>query len=287
MSSGGQNTSTPPGSSTSRLAEWRQGDYTLSAEDFLVTDAWTEDGPQVEAIPVIGLVVITQTCDIVNVVPGKEYVTVCPLVELDAKVYESIRKGRSPAGAVLEHPPAANVVVDLGRMMSLHKSLLIRFERQDGFSTDDARMRFAETLERKHGRFAFPDAFNDQILAKLRDRVLGAHGKSDSDPGRTYRSIQAARVSALPNWDAKSVTVTFHFVLEPEGRREASRDLISRTLDDHFNRLSWPTGFMAAIPPYTLETLEEMSAAQWTQTQPVDWNFISWAGTILSCGEQV
>ncbi len=285
MFSAEQCSSVNPGNAVSALTVWRQGDYTLSVEEFLVTDAWSDDGPQVDAVPVIGLVVITQTCDIVNDVPGKEYVTVCPLVELDAKVYESIRKGRSPAGAVLEHPPKPNVVVDLGRMMSLHKSLLIRFERRDGFSTDDGRMRFAETIERKHGRFAFPDVFNDQILSKLRDRSLGAHGKSDSDPGKSYRSIQTVRVSAQPNWDAQDVTVTFHFVLEPEGRREVSRDVISRTLDDHFRRLSWPTGFMAAIPPYTLETLEEMSAAQWTQTQPVDWNFISWAGTILPRGE--
>ncbi len=256
------------------LSAWRQGDYTLSVSEFLVADEWNEDGLQVSADSVKGLVVITQTCDIVNEAPGKECVVVCPLVEITPRNYEDICKGRSPSGAVLECPPYPNVVVDLGRMMSLHKSVFKRFERRDGFTTDIGRTRFAEALERKHGRFAFPDAFNDNILGKLRDRVLAAH-KRDSDHGKAYRSIQTTRVSAKPNWDAAEVSVTFHFVLEQKDRRQASREQICRTLDEHLGKLIWPPAFSPASPAYTLATMEEMTAAQWTMSQQVDWNFVS------------
>ena len=267
------------------LGQWRQGDYSLAVTDFVLVDELVEDGgPQLDARAetVPGLVVVTQTCDIVNAVPGKEYVVVCPLKELTEQAIEDVRKGRSPAAAMLEHPPQPNLVVDLGRMMSVHKSVLARLERRAGFSSDEGRARFAEALERKHGRFAFPDAFNDHVLAKLRKRIVEAHGKTTSENGKAYRSIQTVRVSATPHWEAPDIEVTFHFILVPEGGREATRAQIAKTLDDHLSKIAWPPGIRAAKPLYIMTTMEEMTAAAWTQSQPIDWDFISSAGKVVA-----
>jgi hypothetical protein len=268
-----------------KLSQWRQGDYSLTLAEILTVDGLIEeDGilPDVAAAAVPGLVVVTQTCDIVNAVPGKDYVVVCPLKMMTEQALEDVRKGRSPAAAVLEHPPQPNLVVDLGRMMSIHKSVLARMERRDGFSTDAGRTRFAEALERKHGRFAFPDSFNDHVLAKLRDRILGAHGKPTSENGKAYRSIQTARVTAAPHWEAPDLEVTFHFILVPEDEREATRAQIAKTLDDHLGKITWPSGIRAAKPLYIMTTMEEMTAATWTQSQPIDWDFISSAGRVVA-----
>ena len=182
----------------SALAAWRQGDYTLSVLEFLVADGWNGTELDAGAEPVQGLVVVTQTCDIVNLAPGKEYVVACPLVELNAKSIEDVRNGRSPVAAVLENPPQPNVVVDLGRMMSIHKSVLARLHRQEGLVTDEGRARFSEALQREarplrssptHLTTTFYRNFAPNSPVLTEDRLN--HGKA-------YRSIRTARVTAIP-----------------------------------------------------------------------------------------
>ena len=104
----------------------------------------------------IGLAVVTQTCDIVNITPGKESVVVCPLREVSRAQSANIFAGRTPGAAVLEHPPAEDVVVDLNRMMSLRKEVLVGLKRQVGFTSDAARARFAESFQRNMGASRFP-----------------------------------------------------------------------------------------------------------------------------------
>src|SRR3954463_13249239 len=212
-----------------RLQEWRQGDYVLAPRQFVEIEG-VEDGDLVPvADAVIGLAVVTQTCDIVNITPGKESVVVCPLREVSRAQSANIFAGRTPGAAVLEHPPAEDVVVDLNRMMSLRKEVLVGLKRQVGFTSDAARARFAESLQRKHGRFAFPDAFNEHVLGPLKDRIATSHDK-DSEHGKAYRSIQTTRVRAAPNWEADAVTVGFYFILEDEDQRVATRDKIAETI---------------------------------------------------------
>ena len=105
-------------------------------------------------------------------------------------------------------------------------------ERPTGFSTDEGRSRFAEALGRKHDRFAFPDTFNDHVLAKLRKWIVEAHGKVTSENGKAYRSIQIGRVTANPHREAPDLVATFHFILVPKDEREVTRTQIAKTLDD-------------------------------------------------------
>jgi hypothetical protein len=76
------------------LGQWRQGDYSLAVTDFVLVDELVEDGgPQLDARAetVPGLVVVTQTCDIVNAVLGKDYVVVSPLRELTQQAIEDVQ----------------------------------------------------------------------------------------------------------------------------------------------------------------------------------------------------
>jgi hypothetical protein len=159
-------------------------------------------------------------------------------------------------------------------MMTLHKSVLAGFERKEGFKCDRRRIQFADALSRKHGRFAFPTEFNDSVLAPLRDRVMRAH-KKDSDQGAVYRSILSTRAVASPSWSSAEVKVGFRYVVAPEEDREAERPMIAAIISEHLGKIKWPKGFSAEDPPFVLQTMDEMTAQEWVDSQEIDWQFIS------------
>lgn len=261
------------------LQDWRQGDCTLALSKFAVVDGVDSEGYLLAGNDdVEGAVVVSQTCDIVTLGPGKECVVVCPLVKCTDQQLAEFASGRTPRAALLEHPPKPNLVVDLNRMMTLEKALLVKFDRHAGFSTDEARVGFADALQRKHGRFAFPDAFNDHILDDLRNRIAKAHKSEGSENGKAYRSIRATRVRAAPHWEAPDVKVFFRFVLHDQSAREASLDQIAKTIEGHLDALKWPPGFSKDGDGYELVTMDDMTARHWVESQPVDWDFISSRG---------
>jgi hypothetical protein len=90
------------------LSEWRQGDSVLGEQwfvhrldkSFAVTDAGraaAEEDADLAEQQVPGLVVVTQTCDVVRSCTERPYVEVCPLVVVDGERLRQIEKGRRPA----------------------------------------------------------------------------------------------------------------------------------------------------------------------------------------------
>lgn len=256
------------------LLAWQQGDYSLDIPQVLLATAY-ENGDLVPgAGDAIGLAVVSQSCDIVNWGAGREFVAVAPLVEASETLVSNATRGTSPAFAALATPPAPNVVVDLGQVMSLHKSVLAELERKAGFESDESRARFADAIARKYGRFAFPDAFAGGVLAPLRKKLLKGHGK-DSTQGRAYASIVTVRVAAVPAWDCGNAAVGFRFVLPRKDRLQETRAVVAGVVAKLLEGIAWPPGFRPQDPPFTLMTTDEMSATDWLESQEVDWNFIS------------
>lgn len=182
-----------------RLRDWQQGDFALELTQVLVVDSVDNDGNLLpSAGDAIGLAVISQTCDIVNWGAGREWIVVAPLIEATEITFLNAQRGTTPAMAVLENPPSANVVVDLTQAMTIHKSLLAGLSRVSGFQSDPGRTRFADAISRKYGRFAFPDAFAENVLGAIRTRMHKTHGK-DSDRGRTFAGCDSIRVAASPS----------------------------------------------------------------------------------------
>jgi hypothetical protein len=160
-------------------------------------------------------------------------------------------------------------------MMSIRKEVLAKLERHVGITSDPWRVRFAEALERKHGRFAFPDKFNKHVLSPLKKKIERCHGKSESENGKAYRSIRTTRVRGTPSWESCAVVVGFHFVLEDEQRRTTTRDQVAQVLAVHLLEIKWPEGFTPESPPFVLQTMDEMTAREWADSYPIDWEFIS------------
>lgn len=256
------------------LLAWRQGDYSLGISQVLLAAAFEEGDLVPTAGDAVGLACISQTCDIVNWGAGREYVAVAPLVTASETLLSNARRGTSPAFAILENPPAPDVVVDLGQVMSIHKSVLASLERKEGFSSDQNRVRFSDAIARKYGRFAFPDAFAEGVLAPLRAKLQKGHGKA-SVPGRAYTSVDSVRVVAAPNWDSETATIGFRFILAPLERLREPRDTIAGVVTNLLDGIVWPTGFTPMEPLFTLMTTDEMSASDWIESQEIDWGFIS------------
>jgi hypothetical protein len=158
--------------------------------------------------------------------------------------------------------------------MSLHKSVLAGLDRKEGFGSDESRARFADAIARKYGRFAFPDAFAEGVLAPLRKRLQKGHGK-DSKQGRAYASIDSVSDVAIPAWECGDAAVGFRFVLAAPERLQEPRDVVAGMVAKLLQGIAWPEGFRPQDPPFTFMTTDEMSATDWLESQEVDWNFIS------------
>jgi hypothetical protein len=190
------------------LGEWRQGDLALEERWFVhVADvghplseaAAQADGDGIQSVTseVAGLVVVTQTCDIVRSCAVRPYVEVSPLVQISKTDFHQIRRGRRPAFATMNSLEKASLVADLDRVMTVEKSIVSRWKRTPGCSDDADCRKFAQALARKRVRFAFPDDFT-LLLGKLQSRLVDKHEKNTAE-GRALRALREIRVQASPS----------------------------------------------------------------------------------------
>lgn len=207
------------------LRSWRQGDYTLDAREF--PTMFVNEHGSMDVAWVEGWVVLTQTCDIVNFAEGRDLVAVAPLVKAKLGLMQAVAKGTTPAAAQLENSPGENLVVDLTKLCAVQKKALAGMRRAIGFSSDETRCTFAHTLERRYGRFAFPDALSDGPVIAIRNQSKDKH-KRNSDSGRVYRSLRCIRVSASPDFNTRGAEIQFIAVLDEEARLEATTTEIKK-----------------------------------------------------------
>ncbi len=262
------------------LKEWRQGDIALEESWFVhVGDgalplseaaAQAESGTQALTSEVVGLVVVTQTCDIVRSCVTRPFIEVAPLVRVSEVDLHQVKRGRKPSHAALPALVSDLLVADLDRIMTVEKSIAASWKRTPGFTRDaDARV-FAQALARKRVRFAFPDEFT--ALAKKVQARLGDKHDKHTDEGRGLRALREIRVQASPSWDAASVEIFFWFVRDEgdvtfEGKSWA--DLLRDWL-----KLVPATGRFTSIDGQ-VATLQEMTAEDYVDSDPLDLDHLS------------
>lgn len=260
-----------------RLLQWRQGDYALDVGGFLFADV-AENGGAFDAREaddeVAGLVVISQTCDIIRLTDDKRFVAVSPLVRRESKHWKEIANGRFPSLTTLEHPPAEGMFVDLARIMSVSKPLMAAWERREGFTATERAIRFAAAIERKMGRFAFPDDF-DKATKPFQERVRERHNRPDSPVGKIYRSIDQFRFFATPHWEADAVEVTMLAVLHPKDKRVATDEAICAELDSVCKGVTWPPQYCWSAPAFYSATAEDLRGADILNSQLADFEYLS------------
>ena len=263
------------------LSEWRQGDLALDESWFIhagdpslpLSEAAAlaeEKGIQALTSEVEGLVVVTQTCDIVRSCTNRPYVEVVPLVRVSDKERLIIQRGHRPAYAPLPAMQERHLVADFDRVMTVEKSIVAGWVRTPGCTSDvDSRM-FALALARKRARFAFPDDFT-ALVRKLHSRLVDKHDKR-TDEGRALRALREIRVQATPAWDAQAVSIFLWFIrsskqVDFEGKNWA--DLLKYWL------ALVPTSGRYSVVEGQVVALEDMTAAEHVDSDPLDLDYLS------------
>lgn len=212
---------------------WRQGDVTLDAnlefahladlrrplapqaiEVAAGLGAGVPQTPDFVSSPVVGFVVLSQTCDIVREMDKRPYVEVAPLIPADPAELDQIRKQKAPNRAYIPGIADRGLVVDLDRTMTIEKPVLSHWTRIEGCRTRDEIVDLQTALKRKRGRFAFPDDF-EKAVQKLQKRLSDRAGKQSRE-GIYVDALTEVRVRAEPHWEAQNVSLEFWFVKDSD-----------------------------------------------------------------------
>jgi len=263
------------------LQEWGQGDCVLGQQWFihrfdpelpLTKQGADLAGQSVEFAesPVSGLVVLTQTCDIVRKSLDRPFIEVAPIVEVLEHHVHDIERGRRPQYAIIPSLRKSRLVADLDRTMTVEKAVVAKWSRTPGCHTDTERRRFAQALARKRVRFAFPDDFT-ALAERLTSRLVEKHDKQ-SDEGRALRSLREIRVHAAPSWDAAQVELTFLFI-----RHEDESDFEGKRWDallDTWLGLVPPSARFQPVNGLVL-TLGDLTAKDYVESDRLDLDHLS------------
>ena len=218
------------------LQAWRQGDVSLDTGlEFLhfadlsrphspasrqVAEALANDSEAIEAgatpvlDEVLGMVMLSQTCDVVRGCRERPFVEVAPLIEMPEQQVEAIRRLKRPAFAYVPATADARLVADLDRTMTVEKALVAEWIRTPGWESDDELRGFALTLARKRSRFAFP---NDCVAAAqdLQKHLVDKHNK-ETDEGAHLQALREIRIRAAPSWDDGEVQLSWWFIKDAD-----------------------------------------------------------------------
>jgi len=263
----------PDPSVVAALATWRQGDCSLAPATFVFAAAWETDGdaagaaePALEGVQVHGLVLVTQTCDVVQVGEQRSFVQVAPLVAVDEDTLRETARGRRIHYGYVPGVADRGLVADLGRVMTLSKSALAALTRVEGCRTDEEGRSFRRALARKLGRAAFPDDFVALVDA-LRRRIVGKHGRASRE-GEVLRGLWDIRVVASPSWEAAQVDLMFWFICDDEVPHDAATHL------DRWLGLTRASGRFATVDGQFV-TLDHLTARDYVDSDPLDFEHLS------------
>ena len=225
-----------------RIKHWKQGDVTLgSGLEFvhmadLSAPCSLEAGRRaarfnvrdLEARPVpvtdvaVGLVVLTQTCDIVRACDKNPFVQVAPIIVLDNDRMKQVRNLMRYSFALIPNLQEDRMVADLDRVMTVEKPMLAKWNRLSGCRTDAEARDFAKAVARRFDRFAFPDDFVAAVK-KLRKYFINKYERKTVE-GALLRAVKEIRVQAEPSWSSNEtrIRLTWWFIVDPNSPSDAS-----------------------------------------------------------------
>lgn len=192
----------------------RQGDVSLTPCVLVVQKGNLGSAAQTGTHEAEGVVITTQTCDLVGPSATEPYVQVSPLFTVadDERKRRWLESGHVPQFVAI--PGLDGMFADLTITVTVEKEALLgNLWTRPIANHHDAEL-FAQALGRKSSRFAFPDDFQ-AATKKLRDRIRNKYGKSDSAEGRVLQRVRQVRATATPSWSHHDLRATLIFVLDP------------------------------------------------------------------------
>lgn len=256
------------------MDSWRQGDCVLGRIEFGLLAAMEGDDRQDAdwgTIEVEGLVVVTQSCDILRARKVRPYIEVSPLVRMPAEKYAQIEACQMPQFAAIPGVRQQGLVADLDLGMTVEKGVVAAWRRTEGLRSDEERRRFGRALARKRARFAFPDDFNpfvQPLQRRLRSRSSGNTPESEA-----IRALAEIRVLATPDWSAPTVELTFFFVMKDEAPMKFGLRSIHEFVQEWLGRLTSTSKYHSIAGQATYYV--NMTAADYVQADQLDLDNVS------------
>lgn len=265
------------------LQVWRQGDVAVA--DWIghlvdparpLTEEAAQGGDEegslaLASLVVEGLVVVTQTCDVVRSCADRPFVQVAPLIRLEDPIQREAAAGWRPRYAPVPNL-GADAFADLDRIVTIEKTILVTCEQVPGWESDAEIRRFSKSVGRKFSRFAFPDDLAE-ALRPLVKRIREKH-KKESEEGRALRLVKEIRIVADPHWAASEIDIFLTFA--PDTQEEEAQlppakwdELLAKWLE-----LCSPTGVVHEIDGEIL-SLEELTAREYIESDALDLDHLS------------
>lgn len=252
---------------TEYYVNWGQGDVSL---DVVALPHVNADNDIVD-LRVSGVVVISQTCDIVNGVAREgspALIQVAGLVEQDPRFVEEVRKFRRPRYIYVPAVADRNLVGDLELAATYDRAILERWTRVPASADVEARARCSFALGRHRSRHAFPDSWAP-AFSKLRDWVKGRVGKT-SDEGVFIDAVEEFRV--IGDDSDKPTSLEVLCIIAPSAT-PAQRNTWVKTMlpkmEGKFDK-KW-----CSSVTFRLATTRELSAEEYLTSKPLDFEAMS------------
>jgi hypothetical protein len=190
------------------MKSYRQGDV---LEDLAAVVVVGPTGETVEVAAPLGVVVVSQTCDVV--LPNRLSMQLARRVRLPDREASEARDGKRPRYAHLPQIGERDFA-DLDVIMTVAKSHISGLRRQPGVLTDEEVRRFTRALVRKYGRFPFPNDVTPW-LRPLEEVLSSRVRKPNSPEGRVLEDVVELRVEAASGWSSTPFGLTLCVIVRP------------------------------------------------------------------------
>lgn len=251
------------------LRELRQGDISYDGKWFVYVSLPDGRGNYIVEEEIEGVVVLSQSCDIVRSYEERPYIEVAPLVLIkDQQVIGEIQKGARPRYAYIPSAASRMLVGDLDRVMTIDKELASEWSFLQGCMTLMEQRQFAAAIARKRSRFAFPDDLV-HLLSPLQKRVKKKHSK-ESPEGRLLRILKEIRIIASPSWEESEVSLTFYFIAPENTEITVELEQQCDRWIDALEETAIYTSFDVQVLPYSA-----LSAWEYINSIPLDLDYLS------------
>jgi hypothetical protein len=181
---------------------------------FIVDGVWTtgDNGKPLWLSTPLGVAAISQSCDAAQA--SRNRIHVAPVIHLKGADATAAAAGKRISYAALSELGAGHFV-DLETVVTLPKAVLGAAPRTRGVIKDEHVRRFAGSVARKYGRFAFPDEVV-RALDPLRDVLRSKARREQSALGRILADIYGIRVeAAAPGWETPPYDLQLIVIFEP------------------------------------------------------------------------
>ena len=251
------------------LDEWRQGDLFLAPVELpaVVLDGEELAWQGIDAAH--GVILISQSCDIIRDVEHRPFVHVAALVlATDEEIARAIRR-ETPSRVHLECIVDQHLLIDLDVTATIHKSVVATWLRTPGCQSDDERRRIAAALARFRQRFAFPDDFN-ALVQPIRKWIESKRSKQSAQ-GNFVRAMNEVRVRCA-DWE-NPAEITFYVMVNamPEAAEMADWLAAAKTLEQ---KAAAAKGRYPS-PEFQIVRYDDLSAGEYLMTDRLDWEGLS------------